>query len=177
MPGTPFDTLFEHRARFLSFVRARVPDRAEAEDILQHAFTRVIERPEDVPGGHELPWFYRVLRNAVIDRHRRSEAEARGREGWERDPTRLPDTRPPGRLCRCTLTALASLNPRYIRIIEAVDVQGRSVTEVAKAEGLTQGNAYVRLHRARRLLGERLRAICRTCAETACVDCHCKGSG
>lgn len=144
--------------------------------MLQHAFMRIVERPGDVPAGRELPWFYRVLRNAVIDRHRRLDVERRQRDGWEKDPTRESATRPRGRLCRCTMRALASLNPRYIQIIEAVDVHDRSVVDVAKAEGLTPTNAYVRLHRARRLLGERLRATCRSCADNACVDCHCKGS-
>jgi RNA polymerase sigma-70 factor (ECF subfamily) len=128
-----------------------------------------------VPASHALPWFYRVLRNAIIDRHRRLESEQRGRAAWERDPTSRPSNGT-GRLCRCTLKALSSLNSRYIRIIEAVDIGGRPVVEVARDEGLSPANAYVRLHRARRLMGERLRAICRGCAETACVDCHCKGS-
>ena len=174
-PQTPLDVLLGRRARFLSFVQSRVSDRAAAEDLLQSAFTRVVERTAEIPAGHAVPWFYRVLRNAIIDRHRRIEAEERGRSAWERDPGSRVSTEAPGRLCLCTRTALASLNPRYTRIIEAVDVEGRSVVDVAREEGLTPGNAYVRLHRARRMLAERLRAICRHCAETACVDCHCKG--
>ncbi len=173
---TPFDTLVEHRVRFLSFVRSRIPDPAAAEDLLQSAFTRVVERPADVPPGHAVPWFYRVLRNAIIDRHRRMEAEQRRRDAWERDPSHESRTASTNRRCACTLRALASLNVRYARIIAAVDVEGRPVFEVARDEGLTAGNAHVRLHRARRLLAERLRAICRQCAETACVDCHCKGA-
>ena len=171
----PLDQLLEHRTRFLSFVRSRVPDPAAAEDVLQTAFARVIERSAEMPDGHAIPWFYRVLRNAVIDRHRRLEVERRSRAGWERDPTRPGDSESRGRLCTCTRTALAALNSRYARIIEAVDVEGQQVVDVAKSEGLTAGAAYVRLHRARRLIAERLRAICRHCAETACVDCHCKG--
>lgn len=176
MDAAPLDTLLAHRARFLSFVRARVGEREAAEDLLHQAFTKVIEHPADVPAGREVPWFYRVLRNAVIDRHRRGDVERRQQAGWEKDPTREPDSAPKGRLCRCTLRALASLKPQYTQIIEAVDLHGRSVVDLAKAEGLTTTNAYVRLHRARRLLGERLRAICRSCADSACVDCHCKGS-
>lgn len=71
---------------------------------------------------------------------------------------------------------MASLKPTYRAIIEQVDVHGRSVVDVAKAEGLSTSNGYVRLHRARRSLSERLNAICRSCAETACVDCHCEGN-
>lgn len=175
MAADPFDALLEHRPRFLSYVRSRVPDRMAAEDLLQTAYARVIARPDLVPAGHEVPWFYRVLRNAAVDRHRRAAAEMRGRDAWEADPTGRPAA-PAGRLCRCTLRALASLKPQYVHIIEQVDIHGRPVVEVARAEGLSTTNAYVRLHRARRLLGERLRAICQSCAENACVDCRCKGS-
>jgi len=172
----PLDILLAHRARFLGFVRARVTDREAAEDVLQIAYTKVFERPADVPSGHEVPWFYRVLRNAVIDRHRRLDVERRQRDQWEHDPTRVPDTAQKGRLCRCTLKALASLKPQHAGIITEVDLHGRSVVDVARTEGLSTTNAYVRLHRARRTLGERLREICRSCADNACVDCHCKGS-
>jgi DNA-directed RNA polymerase specialized sigma24 family protein len=137
VPAGPLDTLLSHRARFLGFVRARVADREAAEDLLQQAYTKVIEHPADVPAGHEVPWFYRVLRNAVIDRHRRLDVEGRQREQWEHDPTRVFRPEQRGRLCRCTMKALASLKPQHADIITAV---GRS------------------------------------CADNACVDCHCKGS-
>jgi RNA polymerase sigma-70 factor (ECF subfamily) len=172
----PLDTLLSHRGRFLGFVRARVIDRESAEDVLQLAYTKVFEHPAEVPVGHEVPWFYRVLRNAVIDRHRRLDVEGRQRDQWEHDPTRVSETEQKGRLCRCTMKALASLKPQHAGIIKEVDLLGRSVVDVARTEGLSTTNAYVRLHRARRTLGERLRGICRSCADNACVDCHCKGS-
>lgn len=176
MDGAQLETLLAHRARFLGYVRARVSDREAAEDVLQVAYTKVFEHPADVAAGHEVPWFYRVLRNAVIDGHRRLDVERRHRDQWEHDPTRIPDTVEKGRLCRCTMKALASLKPQHAGIITEVDLLGRSVVDVARTEGLTTTNAYVRLHRARRTLGERLRGICRSCADNACADCHCKDS-
>lgn len=173
----PLDTLLAHRARFLGFVRARVQDREAAEDVLQVAYTKVLEHPEDVPADHAVPWFYRVLRNALIDRHRRLDVERRQRDQWELDPTRTQEPEVKGRLCRCTMKALASLKPQHAGIIKEVDLLGRSVVDVARSEGLSTTNAYVRLHRARRTLGERLRGICRSCADNACVDCRCKDSG
>jgi len=173
----PLQTLLEHRARFLSFIHARVGERSTAEDILQSAYTRLLEQPPQIPAGHEVPWFYRVLRNAVVDRHRRETSEGRRHDAWLADPTRTPDQRAAGRLCRCTLSALASLKPQYVRIIEQVDLEGRVVTDIARSEGLSPTNAYVRLHRARRQLADRLRTLCRHCADNACADCHCKDSG
>lgn len=176
MNEPPPSALLEHRERLLSFVRARVSNRETAEDLLQSVFARIAADPTIVPAGHALPWMYRVLRNAVIDHHRRATVQARRQAAWEVDPTREPSADTRGRLCRCTLRALASLKPEYQRIIEQVEIHGRPVVEVALEAGLSTTNAYVRLHRARRQLAERLRGICRSCADQACVDCHCKGS-
>ncbi len=62
----PLEALLAHRSRLLSFVRSRVSDPFEAEDILQGALARVLERPGDVPLGHTVPWFYRVLRPGLV---------------------------------------------------------------------------------------------------------------
>lgn len=175
MAPIDIDVLLGQRPRFLSFVRARVTDRAEAEDLLQSAYARVLERGADVPQDDRVvPWFYRVLRNAIVDRHRRVDALERRRSAWERDPTRVA-TVPSGRLCYCTRKALASLNPRYAHIIEAVEIEGLAVSDVARRLSMSPGTTSVRLHRARRLLAERLIAICQRCAEGACTDCHCPG--
>ena len=176
MTSSGLSLLLEHRARLLSFVRSRVANRETAEDVLQTVFARIAADPSVVPSTHALPWVYRVLRNAITDHHRRRTVEAKRQAAWDADPTTTPAVEVGGRLCRCTLRALASLKPEYQRIIEQVEIHGRPVVEVALEAGLSTTNAYVRLHRARRQLAERLRGICRSCADQACVDCHCKGS-
>jgi RNA polymerase sigma-70 factor (ECF subfamily) len=176
MTSSSLSLLLEHRARLLSFVRSRVASRETAEDLLQTMYARIAADPAVVPSTHPLPWVYRVLRNAITDHHRRTTVETRRQAAWEADPTTKPTVEAGGRLCRCTLQALASLKPEYRCIIEEVEIHGRSVVDVGRESGLSSTNAYVRLHRARRQLAERLRGICRSCADRACVDCHCKGS-
>lgn len=176
MTSSGLSLLLEHRARLLSFVRSRVANRETAEDVLQTVFARIAADPSVVPSTHALPWVYRVLRNAITDHHRRLTVETRRQTAWEADPTTKPAAEAGGRLCRCTLRALASLKPEYRRIIEEVEIHGRPVVDVGRDSGLSSTNAYVRLHRAKRQLAERLRGICRSCADRACVDCHCKGS-
>jgi RNA polymerase sigma factor (sigma-70 family) len=172
------DMLVGQRDRFMNFVAARVPDRAEAEDVLQDAYGKVLAgAAENVPPDRLVPWFYRLLRNAVTDRYRRLSAQSRAREKWERDPARLAAVEPPRRICACTRQALASLNSRYIAVLTAIELEGASIATFAKANGLTEGNAAVRVHRARRALTARLRAVCRSCADTACGDCHCTPPG
>ena len=77
--------LDNHRA-FLSYLERRVGDRALAEDILQDAFIKIVERPEQAPADQGIvPWFYRMLRNAAIDRFRRRGTAERAFEAFARE--------------------------------------------------------------------------------------------
>src|SRR5213593_2158522 len=79
-PATPdvLEVLVENHRRFLAFLERRVGSRDEAEDILQDAFVRSLDRADTVRDpGAIVPWFYRLLRNAVVDHHRRRGAEDR----------------------------------------------------------------------------------------------------
>src|SRR5262249_12113309 len=68
----PWGVLLENPRAFLGYLERRVGARALAEDILQAAFAKVIDRPEQAPADDSVvPWFYRTLRNAAIDRFRR----------------------------------------------------------------------------------------------------------
>lgn len=169
------DPLLENRQRFLSFVRRRVGNRQVAEDILQAAYARAVEKVGTLRSRDLLiPWFYRILRNAITDRHRRADVELRALEQWRQDPSsqRAPESH--RTICFCVRAAMASLNPRYVHILNEVEVGGRRVGDFARAEGLSAVNASVRLHRARRLLTARLLQICRSCADDACADCDCR---
>src|SRR5215470_8546172 len=71
-----------HRA-FLSFLERRVGDRSTAEDILQDAFVRGIGKIGDLRDDESaIAWFYRSLRNAVIDHHRRGGSKTRALEAF-----------------------------------------------------------------------------------------------
>ena len=165
--------LLPHRARFVSFVRSQIGEREAAEDIVQAAFARAIEQPPTLEGHDRVRWFYRVLRNAIIDRHRRRAAGARGLERWQADPTTRPEPQSLRRVCGCVRTALEGLPPKSRAILEAVELHGMTPAGFAKAHDISSGNASVRLHRARRLLADRLKGICGTCTLDGCSDCDC----
>ena len=64
--------LVENHREFLAFLQRRVHDRATAEDILQEAFARGLDRLETLQNDESVrAWFYRTLRNAVVDHYRR----------------------------------------------------------------------------------------------------------
>ncbi|HEX2879759.1 MAG TPA: sigma factor, partial [Polyangiaceae bacterium] len=71
------EQLVGNHREFLRYVERRVGDRAVAEEIVQEAFVRSVDRGDEIRDS-VLGWFYRVLRNAVID-HQRSQAVAHRR--------------------------------------------------------------------------------------------------
>jgi RNA polymerase sigma factor (sigma-70 family) len=169
------NVLVENHRAFLRFLERRVGDRALAEDLLQDAFTRNLDRVSDIPDEGLVPWFYRVLRNAVIDRHRRTGAEARALAAFTQE---LTSKAQPGEdlhreICACVGRLASTLQLKYAEILRAVDVEDTPVKAFAEAAGLTISNAGVRLFRAREALRKQVVASCGTCAEHGCVDCSC----
>ena len=174
--STPLGALVDHHRVFLRFVESRVGSREVAEDILQEAFGRVIVHADDIPEETAVAWFYRVLRNAVIDHYRRDETRRQALESFARE---LHESAPPpdvrNELCRCVLAAAAALKPEYSDALRAVDVRGAAVKDFAAEAGISPANASVRLFRAREALKRQVTAACGTCAEHGCVDCTCRG--
>src|SRR5882757_3916169 len=84
-PGAIQRLVDSHR-QFLSFLQKRVESREVAEDILQSAFVRGLERGAEVRDEESaVAWFYRVLRNATIDHYRHRASTERALEGWGKE--------------------------------------------------------------------------------------------
>jgi RNA polymerase sigma-70 factor (ECF subfamily) len=173
------DTLLENQRAFLAYLTRRVGDRALAEDILQDAFAKTLARPDQAPGGEALvPWFYRTLRNAAIDRFRRQGAAGRALEAFAREletaETVPDDTR--REVCQCISRLATTLKPDYADALQAIDVGGQPVKAYAERKGLTPANAAVRVFRAREALKRRVVESCGACAEHGCLNCTCQAA-
>ena len=169
----------ENRRAFLSFLERRVGHRELAEDVLHEAFARSLDR---LPLGNEetiLAWFYRVLRNAVIDHYRRQGTSGRALDALARELTNDAQPSPDERdaVCRCVARLSETLKPEYALALRRVEVDGISVQEYAQESGITANNAGVRLFRARQTLRKRVVHWCGSCAERGCVDCSCGEPG
>jgi RNA polymerase sigma factor (sigma-70 family) len=171
----PAEVLVEHHRAFLRFLERRLGRRDLAEDVLQDAFVRTADRLASVPDEALIPWFYRVLRNAAVDRHRRTGSEERALAALARELDDAVEPPPDIRaeVCACVGRLAATLKPEYAEALAAVDVGGAPVKAYAEAAGLTPSNAGVRLFRARAALRRRLADACGTCAEHGCFDCSC----
>jgi RNA polymerase sigma-70 factor (ECF subfamily) len=170
--------LVANHGRFLSFLQPRVGSKEVAEEILQAAFVKGIEKSGTIRDGETaIAWFYRLLRNAVIDHYRHDAAQRRGHDRYVEEnpePTTELDTELEGAVCACIDDLIPTLKPEYADVLRRVDLHGGSVAEVAVALGVTPNNAGVRLHRAREALRKRLQQTCGTCTEHGCLECTCQ---
>jgi RNA polymerase sigma-70 factor (ECF subfamily) len=172
----PVATLLENHRAFLQYLERRVGDRALAEDILQDAFVKLVERPDVAPSDEGiLPWFYRTLRNAAIDRFRRMGAAGRAIDAFAREMQQheTPTPEMEGEICACVTRLASTLKPEYAEALTAIDVSGITVKEFASGHSLTPSNAGVRVFRAREALKKRVAESCGTCAEHGCMNCTC----
>lgn len=177
--GAPdvLQALVENHRRFLTFLERRVGSREEAEDILQDGFARALERADTVRDEESaVAWFYRLLRNALVDRYRRRAAETRALEwvtGMAEEGEPPPDEEMHAAVCACVGDLLGTLKAEYAAAIRRVDLEGATPASFAREAGITANNAGVRLHRAREALRRQLLKSCGTCVEHGCLDCVC----
>lgn len=172
------ETLLDNHRAFLRYLERRVGDRAQAEDMLQEAFVRNLGRLHDLPDEALVPWFFRTLRNAVVDYHRRTGAAGRALDAFARELERMdvPDAELRDEICTCIARLADTLKPEYGEILRTVEIDGLPVKAFAERHGLSPGNAAVRVHRARAALRRRVTESCGVCAEHGCRHCTCGGA-
>lgn len=170
------DALFANHDKFLAFLIPRVGSTMMAEDILQSAYVKGMERAAQLRAEDSaIAWFYRILRNAVVDHYRRDASQKRATEEFDREfsATLTPGSEAERTICQCVGGLVEDLKPEYAKAITKVDLEGESVEDFAREEGITTNNASVRLHRARKALGKELVKTCGLCAEHKCINCTC----
>ena len=177
----PLDTdvkqlLVENHRAFLRFLEQRVGRRDLAEDILQEAFARGLDKLEGLRDGEAvIPWFYRTLRNATIDYYRRTKVAGRALAQFaeEIETAEEPVEMVRAEVCSCVLRLAGTLKPEYADALRRVEVDGVSMRTFAEERGISKSNAAVRVFRAREALRRQLAVSCGTCAEHGCVSCTC----
>ena len=168
--------LLAAREQFLAFVRSRVADPGLAEDILQDAMLRALRSLPSLRDEERLvPWFYRILRNGIVDAYRRQAVRNRHSAALpdELDLADEPSAAQTTALCECFRAILPTLRPEYAEVIER-ELAEESSAETAASLAITPNNLKVRRHRARRALRERLEQSCSLCAAHGCIDCTCE---
>ena len=156
----------DHADALYNFARWLARDPVEAEDLVQETYVRALGAARQfAPGSNLKAWLFRILRNAFIDRRRRSQDRASpGVEDLEADgelsapamgELQLDQIRA---LVAEDVSAAVHALPESFRTVILLDLEGMTEAEVANVLGCAAGTVKSRLSRARAVLRERLAA-------------------
>ena len=162
------------QSRLRNFIRKRVPDPGDAEDILQDVFHKLVEANSlMMPIEHVTGWLFRVARNRITDLFRKKQPE-RFRDAIVSDEhgesLRMEDLLPSpvdgpdalfdrGVLIDALEVAIAELPPEQRAVFVAHELEGRSFKDMAAETGVSMGTLLSRKRYAVLRLRERLRRV------------------
>ena len=170
-------TVMRERSRLGGFIRRRVADAGEAEDILQEVFYEFVQAyrlPE--PIEQVSAWLFRVARNRIIDRFRKKKEEPLpeahdieqvegGEDSWRQGLGLPVSDRGQGAadarraLIEALQAALDELPPAQREVFIAHELDGLSFKEMAAASGTSLNTLLARKRYAVLHLRERLQAV------------------
>jgi RNA polymerase sigma factor (sigma-70 family) len=168
------DAFSRYRARLANFIRRRVPDQGEAEDILQEVFYELVAAYRLFePVEQASAWLFRVARNRIADFFRKKKPEpfaAHAVRIEDGEPLRIedllpsPDAGPDAAYARAVLleeieAAIDELPPEQRAAFVGHELEGRSFKQLAAEAGITVNAAILRKHHAVIFLRHRLQAI------------------
>src|SRR5947208_5474573 len=168
------EVITREQTRLRNFIRRRVPDPADVEDIVQEVFSELVEATRLLmPIDHVTGWLFRVARNRITDLFRKKRPEAfsdAAVEDEDGDVLRIedllpsPDAGPEALYVRNVLLeelelALEELPDEQREVFVAHELEGRSFKEMAAASGVSVNTLLSRKRYAVLQLRERLRSI------------------
>jgi RNA polymerase sigma factor (sigma-70 family) len=164
----------QEQFRLRNFIRRRVPDPLDAEDILQEVFYELVEANRLLmPIEHVTGWLFRVARNRITDLFRKKKPESfsdSAAVGDDEESLRLedllpsPDAGPDALYVRSMLLdelefALDELPDEQREVFVGHEIEGRTFKEMAAATGVSVNTLLSRKRYAVLHLRERLQSI------------------
>ena len=162
------------QSRLGNFIRRRVPDPRDAEDILQEVFYELVEANRLLmPIEHVTGWLFRVARNRITDLFRKKKPESFSDAAVADDDEELlrledllpsPDAGPDALYARSVLLdelefALDELPDEQREVFVGHEIEGRSFKEMAAETGVSVNTLLSRKRYAVLHLRERLQSI------------------
>ena len=156
------DVVGREESRLRNFIRRRVADPRDVEDIVQDVFSELVEANRRLmPIDHVSGWLFRVARNRIIDLFRRNRPES-----FDAGEDLLPslDGGPEDAYARSALIdeledAIDELPKEQRDVFIAHEIDGKSFKEISAATGVNVNTLLSRKHYAVLYLRERLQAI------------------
>jgi RNA polymerase sigma factor (sigma-70 family) len=168
------DVIAKERPRLRSFIRRRVTNAADADDVLQDVFFELVEaRRLLMPIDFVTGWLFRVARNRITDLFRKKRPEAFSDVLQENEDGELldvedllpsPEAGPEAQYFRSLLLdelqrALAELPPEQRDVFIAHELEGRTFKELATEKGVSVNTLLSRKHYAVLNLRKRLQTV------------------
>ena len=168
------EIIAEERSRLRSFIRRRVTDPRDAEDILQDVFYKLVEANRLLmPIDHVTGWLFRVARNRITDLFRKKRPESFSDTGVGEGDNELlhfehmlpsPEAGPEALYARSVLLdelelAIDELPEEQRAVFVAHELEGRSFKEMAADSGVSVNTLLSRKRYAVLHLRERLQSI------------------
>lgn len=170
--------LVAQHATFRRFLLARLGNPADTDDVLQRALLQALARGGSLRRGERVvAWFYRALRNALVDHFQRKQADARRAERVLNElringsDVIAPAAEWDAAVCTCFAGLLPLLKPRYAELIRRVDLDGELKVVAMRELKLSSARFDLVLHRARSALRRRLEIFCEACSCEKCLVC------
>ena len=168
------EVIKREQCRLRNFIRLRVADPSDVEDILQDVFYKLVEANRLLmPIDHITGWLFRVARNRIIDLFRRTKTERFGDRlsiNEQDDELRFedllpsPDAGPDAQYTRKVLLdelelAIDELPKEQREVFVAHELEGRSFEQIAKETGVSLNTLLSRKRYAVLRLRRRLQSI------------------
>lgn len=158
-----FERLMErHHGQAIGYVRQRIKNPADAEEIISAAFLKVSRGLKDFSGTEAAfsTWFYRILHNTVIGFTRRAKTQPAPDYGVDVNGLGVPPEQEHALRKREIRekfnAALEFLTADELETWVLVEVQGLTAGEIGAAQEISENTVKTRLHRARIKLREAL---------------------
>ena len=168
----------DHQPRLKSFIRKRVSNKEDAEDILQDVFYQLIKAVENTlnPIEQVSAWLYRVTRNTIINRGKKKQEESFPVSQYDEDGNIMKDfsellfyddnavVTPETEYLRSLVwqefeMALSELPPEQREAFELMEMDGLSAKEIAESIGVSVNTLLSRKHYAVKHLRKRLEGL------------------
>ena len=151
----------EYHDLLLDFIRKKVKDQSDADDILQEVFLKILSKIDKLKDGDKLKsWLYQITRNTIIDHYREQQ------KGKNIDATFSPFEEEPDE-SNSMKTAeswvglyVNELPDNYREAVILAELKGLSIAEIADKLDISYTNARARVHRGRQALKKNLTDCC-----------------
>lgn len=150
----------EYHKQLLDFIRKRIKNPSEAEDILQEVFMKILSKIETLKESDKLKsWMYQITRNAIID-HYRAQQKSNKPEIFDSEDENPDENTSMNAAEGWIGLYIDALPENYRQAVVLSELKGMHISEVAKTMDISYTNARARIHRGRQTLKKNLTDCC-----------------